>query len=157
MALKRVPVNINQALEVGVYELVATTLKGHPEQLTAKEIEQALRLRHGPNISVKDYNTADGTFTLRFEVESGQDSTTIQTVDYTPAIVWAVPLTFAAILSILFLVWKISANTKESVKIVNDTVEDIGPRQVFLLGLLYSLPGIAVLTAFAVGQFRKKK
>lgn len=136
---RRVPRDPNVALAPGLYELSARVTSGDAARVTRQSLEDALRLAHGPQITVVDYQASSQNLFIRFQV-GGQHQAGLTLIAW-PGIV----ITGAAILAVLWLSWQIATEVTELVQIVTDA-----PPSVHLL-----MFGVVLLAVAAVALFWK--
>ncbi|BAC55286.1 hypothetical protein AV953_gp06 [Thermus virus IN93] len=145
MAYQRVPVDPNAPLRPGkTYEIVAAHKGGDVSRVTRADLERALQARYGPGVRVLDWGKRGDDLVIRLKVEATSSSGTSdpwavppayggagcgsircpQPMDYLgggdiyPAFLPALVLSAAAVIAILYLVWRIVAELKEAVELV---------------------------------------
>jgi hypothetical protein len=124
---QRKPIDPQAPLQPGrTYELVLSPRSGDLSRVTRADLERALRAKYG-NVRVLDWGKRGGDWVVQIRVEpagsSGSASTSYPwAVDglIQPAFLPALPavLTAAAVVAILYLIWRIVAELKEAVELV---------------------------------------
>lgn len=150
MTFRRVPKSADEVLPAGLYELVATVTRGDAGSISRVRLEAALRVVHGPRVVVSDYQVRNGALIIRFEIlEAG--------VVVQPA-GWVIPLaiTGAAILTTLWLAWRVSTELVELVQLVAEA-PPATQAFVVVLGLVVLAALISVMRPGGLSSLVKKK
>ncbi len=122
---QRKPIDPQAPLRPGrTYELVLSPRSGDLSRVTRADLERALRARYG-NVRVLDWGKRGRDWVVQIRVEPAGSSRSASTfdpwaVDVQPAFLAALPavLTAAAVVAILYLIWRIVAELKEAVELV---------------------------------------
>lgn len=140
MAYERKPIGKDEPLKPGrTYELVLTHKGGDLSRVTRSALERALQRQYGPGVRVLDWGRRGGDLVIRLKVEAATQNTAAplpgggcgsircpQPMAHEgegfiyPAFIPALPaiLSAAAVVAILYLVWRILAELKEAVELV---------------------------------------
>lgn len=148
MAYQRVPVDPNAPLKPGkTYEIVAAHKGGDVSRVTRADLERALRAKYGPGVRVLDWGKRGSDLVIQLKVEAApSSSSSLGTADpwaVPPAYGGAgcgstkcpqpmgymgggdiypaflpLALSAAAVIAVLYLVWRIVAELKEAVELV---------------------------------------
>jgi hypothetical protein len=127
---QRKPIDPQAPLQPGrTYELVLSPRSGDLSRVTRADLERALRARYG-NVRVLDWGKRSRDWVVQIRVEAAGSSGSARTSDpwavlptydglIQPAVL-ALPvvLTAAAVVAILYLIWRIVAELKEAVELV---------------------------------------
>jgi hypothetical protein len=128
---QRKPIDPQAPLQPGrTYELVLSPRSGDLGRVTRADLERALRAKYG-NVRVLDWGKRGGDWVVRIRVEPAGSSGFSSASDpwavpptydglIQPAFLPALPalLTAAAVVAILYLIWRIVAELKEAVELV---------------------------------------
>lgn len=128
VATKRLPRDPSEPLTPGTYELLSSVSAGDARRADRAGLERALRLRYGGHIDVLDYAAGAEGLRVRFRVNpSAAAPAAVGTAPElaalgSPEAFW-LPAVFsaAAVLGMLYLIWKISAELVEFVELVSDS------------------------------------
>lgn len=137
MAYQRVPVDPNAPLQPGkTYEIVAAHKGGDVSRVTRADLERALQAKYGPGVRVLDWGKRGNDLVIRLKVEATSSSAGTSDPwavppayggaglgylgggDIYPAFLPALALSAAAVIAVLYLVWRIVAELKEAVELV---------------------------------------
>jgi len=149
---RRVPVDPQKPLGPGLYEVVLTHQSGDLSRVTRSSLEQALQKQYGPGVRVLDWGKRGGDLVIRLEVKEASTSAPSSSTPSTPppayggagcgslmcpqpmsgemgdyiypAFLPAV-LTVAALVAVLYLVWRIVTAIKESVQLVPEPARTV--------------------------------
>jgi hypothetical protein len=160
---KRVPVDPQKPLGTGMYEIVLIHQRGDPSKVTRSSLEKALQKQYGSGVRVLDWGKRGGDLVIRLEVKGTSTSPAPsssamagEAADYIyPALLPALPvvLTAVALMTMLSIVWGISTQIKETVKLIPEPARSVAASGT---GIGVAAAGVALLV-FAVSEMRRRK
>jgi hypothetical protein len=152
---RRVPVDPQKPLGTGLYEITLSHQSGDLSKVTRSSLEKALQKKYGSGVRVLDWGKRGGDLVIRLEVKGTSTSPAPsspssppayggggcgsiacpqpmamagEAADYIyPAFLPALPaiLSVAAIVAMLYLVWRIVTAIKESVQLIPEPARTV--------------------------------
>ena len=123
MSETRVPVDPNQPLDAGVYDIAAVVNGMDARQASLAQLQKGVTQHYGDQVQVLDYTASDPTnITLRVRVNPATTTTqaisTSSGVQLEPAQVLVALIYAASIVAFGFFLWRVTVNVKGTTKIV---------------------------------------
>jgi len=170
---QRKPIDPQAPLQPGrTYELVLSPRSGDLSRVTRADLERALRAKYG-NVRVLDWGKRGGDWAVRIRVEPAGSSRSLgfaSTFDplavpptydglIQPAFLPALPavLTAAAVVAILYLIWRIVAELKEAVELVPAPARGVAVAGAGIGSAALGLAALGVVALALLGGRRRRR